>query len=399
MQATPNAPPPLAGVKVVDLTEQLAGPYCTMILGDMGAEVIKVERPVVGDTTRGMGDGSKRNPYFRYVNRNKKSLTLNIKHPEGRQLLLNLAKQCDVLVENYRPGAMDRAGLGWEDLHACNPRLIYASLSGFGSSGPYRERGGFDLIAQGMGGLMHVTGEEDGPPMSVGVPVCDLGTGMWGVQGILAALWQRAHSGMGQRIGCSLLETAVAYSSWTSASWLANPVEPTRQGSRHRQNAPYQSFGAKDGYIMVGAASQAIWERFTDAVSHPELKLDVRFTSRQDRRENRHVLEGILTPIFATRRVAEWLEILDAAGVPCGPVNTYEQVFNDPQVKHQQMVVHVQDDELGNVPHLRIPVEMSGAQVAVRQVAPRLGQHTKEMLHTLGVDAAKHKALQKAGVV
>src|SRR5579863_7422514 len=216
--------PPLAGIRVLDLTEHMAGPYCTAILGDMGAEVIKVERPGKGDSIREQR-GNPRNPQFLYINRNKKSLTLDYKQAEGKEIFLKLVRQVDVVVENYRPTVMEKAGLGYDVLIRENPRLIYATLSGFGYDGPYRQKGGFDLIAQAYGGIMHVTGEMDGAPTSVGLPICDLGTGMWGVQGILAALFQRERSGRGQRVECSLLETAVAYSSWTSANWFAEPAK------------------------------------------------------------------------------------------------------------------------------------------------------------------------------
>ena len=244
---------PLQGLRVLDLTEHMAGPFCTMILADMGAEVIKLERPGRGDSSRAMGDGTERNPYFRYINRNKLGITLDYKRPEGRKLFLALVETVDVLVENYRPTVMPRAGLGWETLRPLNPRLIYAQLSGLGYDGPLAGRGGFDLIAQGMGGIMHVTGEPDGPPTSVGLPICDLGTGMWGAQGILAALYERQRTGTGNLVECSLLETAVGFSSWTSAGWLVDKKEPTRQGSRHRQNVPYQRLTTQDGYLILGA--------------------------------------------------------------------------------------------------------------------------------------------------
>ncbi len=289
---TTNSPPgPLTGLRVVDLTEHMAGPFCTMILADMGAEVIKVERPGKGDSSRAMGDGSERNPYFRYINRNKKSVTLDYKAARGREVFLALIERADVLVENYRPTVMERAGLGYEVLRAQNPRLIYAQLSGYGYDGPYRDKGGFDLIAQGMGGIMTVNGEPDGPPMSVGLPICDLGTGMWGVQGILAALYERQRTGHGQRVECSLLETAIGFSSWTSAGWLADRQEPTRQGSRHRQNAPYQRFATGDGFIMIGAAGQHIWERCARALGRPEWLEDPRFRTGRDRMRNRPALE------------------------------------------------------------------------------------------------------------
>jgi crotonobetainyl-CoA:carnitine CoA-transferase CaiB-like acyl-CoA transferase len=374
---------PLAGLRVLDLTEHMAGPFCTMILADMGAEVIKLERPGKGDSSRAMGDGSERNPYFRYINRNKKSVTLDYKTARGRAVFLALVRGMDVLVENYRPTVMERAGLGFETLHRENPRLIYAQLSGFGFDGPYRDKGGFDLIAQGMGGIMHVTGEPDGPPTSVGLPICDLGTGMWGVQGVLAALYERERTGVGQRVECSLLETAVGFSSWTSAGWLADRREPTRQGSRHRQNAPYQRFRTADGFIMVGASNQHIWERCARALGHPEWPEDPRFRRGMDRMRNRPALEAEIEAVLATGPTEHWVKLLDDAGVPCGPVYTYGQLFADPQVVHRELVVHADDPELGHVPHIRTPIKMSASRVAVRAVAPKLGQHTAEVLAEL----------------
>jgi len=395
----PSKPGPLTGVKVLDMTEHMAGPYCTMILADMGAEVIKLERPGAGDSSRAMGDGSARNPYFRYINRNKQSLTLDYKSPRGREIFLKLVAGADVLVENYRATVMERAGLGYETLRQTNPRLIYAQLSGFGSDGPYREKGGFDLIAQGMGGIMHVTGEPDGPPTSVGLPICDLGTGMWGAQGVLAALYERQRSGQGQKIECSLLETAVAFSSWTSAGWLADHVEPTRMGSRHRQNAPYQRFETKDGYMMIGGSAQSIWERCAKALGHPEWTTDPRFRRGTDRRKHRFELEKEISAVLATAPTAHWTKVLDDAGVPCGPVYTYEQLFADPQVVHREMVVHADDAELGRVPHIRTPIRMSASDVAVRVTAPKLGQHTDAILAGLGYSRSDIEALRGDRVI
>jgi crotonobetainyl-CoA:carnitine CoA-transferase CaiB-like acyl-CoA transferase len=397
--AETNPRGPLDGVKVLDMTEHMAGPYCTMILADMGAEVIKLERPGAGDSSRGMGDGAERNPYFRYINRNKKSLTLDYKGARGREIFLKLIPEVDVLVENYRATVMDRAGLSWDTLTRLNPRLIYAQLSGFGSDGPYREKGGFDLIAQGMGGIMHVTGEPDGPPTSVGLPICDLGTGMWGAQGVLAALYERQRTGRGQKIECSLLETAVAFSSWTSAGWLADHVEPVRMGSRHRQNAPYQRFETQDGYMMIGASGQSIWERCARALGHPEWLADPRFAKATERRKNRFALEKEIVAVLVTAPTAHWTKVLDDAGVPCGPVYTYEQLFSDPQVKHREMVVHADDAELGRVPHIRTPIRMSAAAVAVRRTAPRLGQHTDEILAGLGYAPAQVAELRRERVI
>jgi formyl-CoA transferase/CoA:oxalate CoA-transferase len=384
---------------VVDLTEHMAGPFCTMTLADMGADVVKVERPGAGDSSRAMGDGSERNPYFRYINRNKRSLTLDYKSPEGREILLRLVRAADVLVENYRPTVMPRAGLGYDVLSRENPRLVYAQLSGFGGDGPYRDRGGFDLIAQGMGGIMHVTGEPDGPPMSVGLPICDLGTGMWGVQGILAALWERERTGRGQQVECSLLETAIGFSSWTSAGWLVDRQEPTRQGARHRQNAPYQRFATQDGYIMIGAANQPMWERCAKALGHPEWIADPRFPRSTDRLRHRAELEKEMEAVLSERSTAHWVAVLDEAGVPCGPVYTYAQLFADPQVRHREMVVDAEDPELGRVSHIRTPVKLSGSAVAVRTVAPKLGQHTAEVLAALGYSPAEVDGFRRQRIV
>jgi crotonobetainyl-CoA:carnitine CoA-transferase CaiB-like acyl-CoA transferase len=391
--------PPLEGLRVLDLTEHMAGPFCTMILADMGAEVWKVERPGKGDSSRSMGDGAERNPFFRYINRNKKSVTLDFKQPAGREALLRFVRAADVLVENYRATVMERAGLGWDVLVRENPRLVYAQLTGFGPDGPYREKGGLDLIAQGMGGLMHVTGEPDGPPTSVGQPICDLGTGMWAVQGILAALWQRERTGRGQKVDCSLLETALGFSGWTSAAWLVDGKEPTRQGARHRQNAPYQRFATQDGYLMIGAATQDLWERCARVLGHPEWIEDRRFRRNADRVEHRAALEKEIEAVLATGSTAHWVAALDRAGVPCGPVNDYAHLFADPQVRHLGMVVHVDDEELGRVPHVRLPVRLSDGAVAVRAVAPRLGQHTDELLARVGYGPEEIAALRRTRAV
>ena len=389
---------PLEGLKVVDLTEFMAGPYCTAILADMGADVIKVERPNGGDSIRDW-HGHPRNPQFCYMNRNKRSLTLNFKTPEGREILLGLVKQSDVLVENFRATTMERAGFGYETLIAHNPALIYCSISGFGYDGPYRAKGGLDLIAQAMGGIMHVTGEPDGPPTSVGVPLCDLGSGMWAVSGILAALHQRGRTGRGQRVECSLLETAVAYSSWTGAGYLADQKEPRRQGSRHRQSAPYQRFATRDGFVMIGAGSQRLWKRLCAALGKEEWLEDPRFRENGHRVKNRPELEREIEAVLAERPTAHWVGVLDEAGIPGGPVNNYQQVFGDPQVKHREMVTHLDDEELGRVAHLRMPVRLSEGHVGVRRTAPALGQHTGEILAGLGFDEAALAGLKEKQVI
>jgi len=389
---------PLAGLRILDLTEHMAGPFATMILADMGAEVIKLERPGKGEASRHMGDGSERNPFFRYINRNKKGVTLDYKQPEGKALFLKLIPQMDVLVENYRPTVMPRAGLGYEELHKLNPKLIYAQLSGLGYDGPLSGRGGFDLIAQGMGGIMHVTGEPDGPPTSVGLPICDLGTGMWGAQGILAALWERQRTGVGRLVECSLLETAIGFSSWTSAAWLVDQKEPTRQGSRHRQNAPYQRMKTRDGYLMLGAAGQDIFKRCANALGRPQWCDDPRFRNNPARMQNRAALEREIEAVLATDTTEHWVGVLEAAGVPCGPVYTYGQMFADPQVRHRGMVQHAEDAELGKVPHIRTPIRI-GEAIRVRSVAPKLGQHNAEVFGRVGVGESELAALREKRVI
>src|SRR6516165_4634455 len=262
----------------------------------------------------------------------------------------------------------------------------------------WARRGGFDLIAQGMGGIMHVTGEPDGPPTSVGLPICDLGTGMWAVQGILAALYERERTCKGRLVECSLLETAIGFSSWTSAQWLADHREPTRQGSRHRQNAPYQRMQTKDGYLMVGAASEAIWARCAEALGHPKWCEDPRFATNQARMANRDALEAVMNAVLTTKTTNDWVEVLEAAGVLCGPVYDYAQMFADPQVRHRGLVQYASDPELGEVPHIRTPVRI-GEGVRVRNAAPKLGQHNAEIFGRLGVSDEEREELHAKGVL
>lgn len=396
----PAAPagPPLAGLRVLDLTEYMAGPYCTAALADMGAEVIKIERPGKGDSIREWG-GDPRNPWFRYINRNKRSMTLNYRLSAGRDVLLRLVHEADILVENYRPTVLEKAGLGWDVLHATNPRLIYCSISGYGYDGPYREKGGFDLIAQAMGGIMHVTGEPDGPPTSVGLPICDLTAGIWGAVGILGAVVQRQHTGRGQRVEGSLLETAVALSSWTGSGYLADGKEPRRLGSRHRQSAPYQRFRAADGHVMIGAGNQSIWERLCTALGHPEWNERPAFRTARERVHHRAELEAELEAVLQTRDTAHWVALLDEAGVPCGPVNTYAQVFSDPQVLHREMVARLTDEDGSEVAHLRTPLRLSEGDVSVRRLAPALGADTEAVLQGAGYTTAEIAALRADGVI
>lgn len=391
--------PPLNSLKVLDMTEYMAGPYCTAILADMGATVWKVERPGRGDSIRSWDPDNPRNPQFLYMNRNKLGVTLNFKASEGREIFLKLVDRADVLVENYRPTVLKRAGLGWDILRARNPRLIYCSLSGFGYDGPLHDRPCFDMIAQAMGGLMHVTGEPERPPTIMGQPICDLGTGLWAVTGILAALNQRERTGIGQRVECSLLETAVAFSAWSGAQYLATDREPVRLGARHRQAAPYQRFSHPEGYIIVCCGGQRLFERFCRAVGHEDWLSDPRFENMRRRRENLTELEREIEAMLAEHPLEWWMDLFAREEIPYGRINNYQQVFDHPQVKHREMVVYCDDPEFGSVPHLRMPVRLSNADISVRHTAPTMGQHTTQVLHELGYSDDDIQALRETDVI
>ncbi len=394
------SPPPLDGLRVLDLSSHLAGPYCSMILGDLGADVIKVERPEGGDEARGMPpfvDGQ--SAPFMIFNRNKRSLALNLKAPEAREIVLKLVNRADVLLENMKPGAAERLGLGYRDLAASHPRLIYCSISGFGQTGPYRERGGFDLIAQGMSGLMSITGEEDGPPLRVPLPISDLCGGMFAVIGILAALAVRERTGRGQLVDTSLLEAPIALSVYEAAQYFATGEVPQRLGAGHRTSAPYQAFQTKDGWITVGGAAQHLWLRLYKVLGVEHLAADPRFATNADRVRHRKELAALLQERLAHETSAYWLERLEAEGIPAGPVSTYDQVFADPHVLHRKMVVEMEHPVAGRTRGLGIPIKLSETPGAIRRPAPLLGQHTAEILGELGYTQADRERLKAKGVI
>src|SRR5215203_566641 len=331
-------PAALHGLLIVDCTEVLAGPFCSMLLADMGADVIKVERPGTGDNQRGNGPHVNGFPYpFTMVNRNKRSVTANLKRPEGQAIIHRLVERADIFLENFRPGTMEENNLGYETLRAINPRLIYASISGFGQTGPYRERGGFDLIAQGMSGLMSVTGEPGGAPAKAGYPVTDLGAGLFCAYGILAAVLAREKSGVGQRVDTSLFEAGVAFSVWQAAKYLGTGEAPGPMGSAHPLSAPYQAFRAADGFVIVGAGSQALFRRLCEALGREELVIDPRFATPPARMEHTAALAEALEATFVTRPSAQWLEDLTVAGIPCGPIYTVAEMLEDPQARARGM--------------------------------------------------------------
>jgi glutaryl-CoA transferase len=392
---------PLKGVRVLDLTRVLAGPYCTMFLGDLGAEVVKVEQPGVGDDTRGWGPpfSGGESAYFLCINRNKKSLTVDLKSEDGVALVRRLAECADVLIENFRPGAMDRLGLGEKELRAANPKLIYASLSGFGADGPMSDVPGYDLIVQAWGGLMSITGTQESGPLKVGVAIIDLVAGLMLGKAIAAALFAREKLGVGQKIDTSLLEAEVASLINAGSNYLVGGMMPGRWGNAHPTIVPYQSFQTADGFLVLGVASETIWQRFCPAIGKPGLAADPRFAKNANRVENRTALIGLLAELFRGRDTASWLKLLQEADVPCAPVQTIDQVFAAPQVRHRQMLVEVDHPTAGTVRMAGIPVKFSATPASVRLPPPLLGQHTEEVLASwLGMGDKEIAELKRKGV-
>jgi len=391
-------PPPLEGLRVVDLTENLAGPFCTMILADMGADVVKVERPGIGDESRRFPpfvDGESAG--YLTLHRGKRSVVLDLKDARGREAFHRLVGRADVLVEAFRPGTLDRLGLGAGTLRQAYPRLIVCSLSGFGQTGPYRERGGYDLIAQAMGGLMSVTGEPGRPPAKCGLPVTDMGCGMWAAIGILLALRARDATGAGQWVDTSLFEVPLAWGSWHAARYFATGEVVGPLGSAHPSAAPYQAFQGADGrWFVLSAGAQHLWERLCKLVDRPDLIADPRFATNASRVEHAKVIEAELEGAFRRRPAAEWVSACEAEGIPAGPVNSLAQAFADPQARAREMLVELEHPTAGRHRVLGIPVKLSATPGAIRGPAPRLGQHTEEVLRELGYPAEEARALADA---
>ncbi len=376
-QATGGA---LAGLRVIDLTQVMAGPFCTMLLADFGADVIKVEPPN-GDSTRTMpGAIGTDSPSFNAVNRGKRSVVLNLKTREGVDTVKELIRDADIFVENYRPGALEKLGLGYADLSAINPRLIYASISGYGQTGPHRHKGGFDLVAQGVSGIMSVTGDAGGAPVKSGIPLTDLGAGLFATIGILAALEYRHRTGKGQQVDTSLLDAGVGLSVWESTQYFSGRGVPERLGSAHRMSAPYQAFRCADGYITLGGANDRSFHRICEVLGHPEWKAMPEFLTDGMRIRNRADLAARIEAITSTQSRAHWLELFEANGIPSGPINDYAQVFQDAQVLARELVVDVAHPTLGAIKALGSPIKMSATPADVKRRAPLLGEHTEEVL-------------------
>ena len=406
-------PGPLSHIRVLDLSRVLAGPWCTQNLADLGAEVIKIEKPDGGDDTRAWGppwlkDGAGRDTgesaYFLSCNRGKKSVAIDIAHAEGRRLVRELAQHCDVLVENFKVGGLAKYGLDWDSLHALNPRLVYCSITGFGQDGPYAERPGYDFIVQGMGGLMSVTGEGDGAPgggpQKVGVAVADLFTGMYATVAVLAALTFRERTGQGQHIDLALLDAQVAMLANQNMNFLVSGQAPARMGNAHPNIVPYQTFATADGHLILAVGNDTQFRRFCALACRAELADDARFATNPARVAHRAELVPLLEPLLRRRTTRDWIAALDAAGVPCGPINRLNEVFDDPQVRHRGLRIDLPHPAAGSVPLVASPLRLSASPVGHAAAPPLLGQHTNEILRELlGLAEADLAQLRASGAV
>jgi crotonobetainyl-CoA:carnitine CoA-transferase CaiB-like acyl-CoA transferase len=386
---------PLAGVKVLELAQIMAGPTCGLMLADLGADVIKVERVPGGDDTRLMNRPSVQgeSAAFMAMNRNKRGIAFNLKLPAAQTALKRMVAQADVLTENYRKGTMEKLGLGYEALKAVNPRLIYCSISGYGRTGPYADKGGFDLIAQGMSGIMATTGEPGGAPVKSGGPVCDINAGLLGALGVVAAYVHRLKTGEGQLVDTSLFEAGIQQTYWQSAIYFATGVAPGATGSAHILSAPYQAFRAADGWLTIGGANQPNWERLVRVLGAPEWLEDARFRSNAERMKNLDALVGLMNARLQTRKVDELIAALEAEGVPCGRINSIAAMAADPQALARDMVVELEHPRAGRTRALGLPIKLSRTPGKVSRPAPLLGQHTREVLAEFGFASAEIEAL------
>ena len=392
---------PLAGVTVLDLSRVLSGPFCTMFLADMGARVIKVEHPERGDDTRHWGPPfvAGESAYFLSVNRNKESVALDFKHPDGRRVLDALVGRADVLVENFRPGTLDRLGLGYEQLAATHPRLVYCSISGFGRNGPKRDRPGYDAVVQAEGGLMSITGPGDGSPYRLGVAIADLVTGLLAAQGILLALLARHDTGRGQLVDLALLDSTAAMLTYQAGIYFMTGQTPVRMGNRHPTIAPYETFATADGELVLSIGNDGQWRRFCRAVGLDALGTDERFATNGARVNHYDQLGPMLVDLLRARTRAEWIALLDAAGVPCGSVKSVAEVVADEQLRVREMIAEMHHPAVGPMRALGVPIKLSETPGSVRTPPPVLGQHTDAVLRELGLDGAAIDRLRKDRVI
>ncbi len=393
---------PLQNVRVLDFSRVLAGPYCSMVLGDLGAEVLKIERPGLGDDTRQWGPpfAHGESAYYLCCNRNKLSVTLNLKSPRGRELARELALRSDVLLENFLPGTLDAWGLGYAELSALNPRLVYCSITGFGQTGPLRDEPGYDIMIQAKAGVMSITGEPDGPPMKVGVAISDITAGLFAANAILAALFARERTGRGDRIDLALFDSTVAWLANVASNHLVSGEVPTRMGTAHPNIVPYQAFQASDGALIVAVGNDAQFQRFCDVIERPDVARDARFQTNALRVEHRLALVPILADRLAQRPAAFWLERLERSQIPCGPVNTIDRVFEEPQIAARQMLLEVPHPTIGPLKLVGSPLKLGAIDTPPAMAPPLLGEQTDRVLHDLlGLTPEQSTSLRQDGII
>jgi crotonobetainyl-CoA:carnitine CoA-transferase CaiB-like acyl-CoA transferase len=391
---------PLEGLVVLDISRTLAGPFCTMNLGDMGADVIKVEEPTSGDETRQWSpywDGQ--SCFYLAVNRNKRNIAVNLKHPQGVEIVKKLAAQADVMIESFRTGATDRMGLGYQEINALNPRIIYCAISGFGRTGPLRHKGGYDLMVQAYSGLMSMTGEPQRTPLRVGFSLVDITCGWVAYGGIMTALYQREKTGRGQYIEASLLEGMISAASYHIVNYLGTGTIPGPLGQGHPSLTPYQMFPSKDGRVMLGAANDGLWQKFCAVTGRQDLAADARFRTNRQRVDNRQALLPILEALFRTKTTAEWLDLLEEAGIPNAPVNTIADIVHDSQVAHRDMIVDVPHPSVAGLRAPACPMKLSDGPASIRRHPPENGEHTAEILLALGYSQDDIAHLETVGAV
>ena len=392
---------PLDGIRVVDLSRVVSGPFCTMTLADMGADVVKIEEPGRGDESRAFGPPflGGESPYFLSINRNKRSCTVNLKCDDGRAVVQRLVARADVLVQNFRPGAVERLGLDYAALAPRHPRLIYCSISGFGDSGPDAARPGYDLIVQGESGLMDLTGEPDGPPTRIGTSIADLTTGLMAAQGILLALYARQTTGRGQHVRVAMLDAVASLLTYNTGNYFATGEAPTRRGNDHPSVAPYQTLRAADGWINLGIANDALWRRYCDAIARPDLRDDPRFATAPERVRHRAELIPIVEALTRERTVDEWTDLLGAAGIPCGRIRNVAEVCTNPQLTERGKVVERPHPTAGAVKMIGQPIELDDTPARIRSAPPLLGEHTDDVLREAGYEDGEILALRDRGAV
>jgi crotonobetainyl-CoA:carnitine CoA-transferase CaiB-like acyl-CoA transferase len=399
---TSQGQPPLQGIRVLDLTRIIAGPYCAMVLGDLGAEIIKIEQPKIGDESRAWGPPwlKEMSAYFVSINRNKKSLTLNLKHPRGIEIFKILVKTADVVLENFRPGTMNEMGLGYETLQKLNPRLVYCDMTGYGTDGPYVDKPGVDVIVSAIGGLMSITGQPEGEPVKVGVPLTDVLTGLYSFGAVASALFLREQTGRGQRISINLLSMQLATLINIGSNYLLGGMVPRRWGSAHPNIVPYEAHRAKDDYLIFGVVNERMWKSFCRLLGMEELQDDPRFSDNSRRIKNREALNEIIDRKMAEKTVEEWIPLFDQAGIPSGPINTFDRVFSDPQVSHLGLVEEVEHPHYGKVKMVGPPATFSESAVVIQSPPPMLGEHNREILTSLlGYSDQKVEDLRNQGVI